>query len=145
MCSITFCHYLNEKQQVRYIHWLFCHFRLNDPSSFLQDTFKEMVKTLSRMKINQVSYSFGRGSKKSGHSVRMYRISTLSEVFIQWKDLHVRIETPTARSAGGVSIRTSRSFYWMNIEDKVDIRLTHRIATLTVNVYRMESQIRFTR
>ena len=26
-----------------------------------------------------------------------YRISTLSEVFIQWKDLHVRIETPTAR------------------------------------------------
>ena len=72
----------------------------------------------------------------------MYRISTLSEVFIQWKDLHVRIETPTARSAGGVSIRTSRSFHWMDIEDKVDIRLTHRIATLTVNVYRMESQIR---
>ena len=30
----------------------------------------------------------------------------------------------------------------MDIEDKVDIRLTHRIATLTVNVYRMESQIR---
>ena len=26
----------------------------------------------------------------------------------------------------------------MNIEDKVDIRLTHRIARLTVNVYRME-------
>ena len=71
-----------------------------------------------------------------------YRISTLSEVFIQQKDLQWRIETPTARSAGGVSIRTSRSFYWMNIEDKVDIRLTHRIATLTVNVYRMESQIR---
>ena len=58
-----------------------------------------------------------------------YRISTLSEVFIQWKDLHVRIETPTARSAGGVSIRTSRFFHWMNIEDKVDIRLTHRISS----------------
>ena len=25
----------------------------------------------------------------------MYRISTLPEEFIQWKDLHVRIETPT--------------------------------------------------
>ena len=69
--------------------------------------------------------------------VGMYRISTLSEVFIQWKDLHVRIETPTARSAGGVSIRTSR----MDTEDKVVIRLTPRIAILTVNVYRMESQI----
>ena len=48
-------------------------------------------------------------------------------------DLHVQIETPTAQSAGGVLIRTSNSFYWMNIEDKVDIRLTHRIATLTVH------------
>ena len=57
--------------------------------------------------------------------------------------MHVRIETPTARSAGGVSIRTSRFFHWMNIEDKVDIRLTHRIA-VTVNVGRMESQIRLT-
>ena len=32
----------------------------------------------------------------------------------------------------------------MNIEDKVDIRLTHRIATVTVNEGRMESQIRLT-
>ena len=72
----------------------------------------------------------------------LYRISTLSDVFIQWKDLLVRIERPTARSAGGVSVRTSRSIHWMDIEDKVDTQLTHRIATLTVNVYRMESQIR---
>ena len=43
---------------------------------------------------------------------------------------------------GGVSICTSRSFHGMDIEDNVDIRLTHRIATLTVNVYRMASQIR---
>ena len=35
-----------------------------------------------------------------------------------------------------------QSFHWMDIEDKVDIRLTHRIAILRVNVYRMESQSR---
>ena len=37
------------------------------------------------------------------------------------KDLLVRIETPSALRAVGVLIRTCRSFYWMNIADKVDI------------------------
>ena len=49
------------------------------------------------------------------------RISTLSSMFIQYKDLLVRIETPPALRAVGVSIRTCRSFYWMNTSDKVDI------------------------
>ena len=48
-------------------------------------------------------------------------ISTLSSMFIQQKDLSVRIETPPALRAVGVSIRTCRSFYWMNTSDKVDI------------------------
>ena len=40
----------------------------------------------------------------------MYRILTLSEEFIQWKDLHVRIGTPTARNAGYFSDKHVRAF-----------------------------------
>ena len=53
------------------------------------------------------------------------RISTLSSRSIQWKDLLVRIETPPALRAVGVSIRTYRSFHWMNTSDKVDILYLH--------------------
>ena len=43
----------------------------------------------------------------------------------------MRIETPPALRAVGVSIRTCRSFYWMNTSDKVDI--------LYINYYETES------
>ena len=50
------------------------------------------------------------------------RISTLSTMFT----LLVRIETPPALGAVSVSIRTCRSFHWMNNSDKVDILYIHK-------------------
>ena len=48
-------------------------------------------------------------------------LSTVSSLFIQWNDLHVRIQTTPALRAVGVLIRTCRSFPWMNTSDKVGI------------------------